>query len=360
MVKITDVARRAGVSPSTVSYVLSGKRTISPGTRQRVEESIRELGYRPHAGARALATSRSNALALVMPLRPGVHVPVQMQFAASVAAQARTHEHDVLLVTQEEGEEGLRRVANSALVDGLIVMDIQLQDPRIPLLRTLGLPSVLIGFPTYADELTCIDLDFTAAGERCVDHLAGLGHRSVALLGSPPEVYARGTGFARRTAAGFTSAAHRRGMTATVLPVAPGRAAAHETVERLLRAQPDLSAVVVHNEPALHALLEAFAQAGMEVPDELSVVAVCPDDLAENLPVPVSSVAIPAAEVGEGAVELLMDKLAERRAPHATLLPPRLTRRASSAPRAALGHPGTPDLPACPAAPSRLPAAPRP
>lgn len=103
MVKITDVARRAGVSPSTVSYVLSGKRSISAATQRRVEASIRELGYRPHAGARALASSRSNVLALVMPLRSGIHVPVQMQFAGAVATTARRHDHDVLLLTQEEG-----------------------------------------------------------------------------------------------------------------------------------------------------------------------------------------------------------------------------------------------------------------
>jgi DNA-binding LacI/PurR family transcriptional regulator len=84
MVKITDVARHARVSPSTVSYALSGKRPISEETRQRVEASIRELGYRPHAGARALASSRSNVLALVIPLRTGIHVPVVMQFAVSV------------------------------------------------------------------------------------------------------------------------------------------------------------------------------------------------------------------------------------------------------------------------------------
>ncbi len=161
MVKITDVARHAGVSPSTVSYVLSGKRSISEETRRRVRESIRELGYRPHA-ARALASSRSNVLALMIPLRSGIAVPVVMQFAVSVVTAARRHDHDVLLLTQQEGEDGLRRVADSALVDALIVMDVQMKDPRLPLLRSLDRPSVLIGFPADADDLTCIDLDFHA------------------------------------------------------------------------------------------------------------------------------------------------------------------------------------------------------
>ncbi|MGI8333169.1 LacI family DNA-binding transcriptional regulator [Actinomadura scrupuli] len=333
MVKIADVARHAGVSPSTVSYVLSGKRSISAQTRRRVENSIEELGYRPHAGARALASSRSNVLALVMPLRAGVGVPVVMQIAISVVTTARRHDHDVLLLTQEEGDEGVRRVADSALVDAVIVMDVQLHDERLPMLRALDRPSVLIGFPADTDGLTCIDLDFRAAGELCVDHLAGLGHRCVGLVGSPPEVYERETGFAQRVADGFFAAARRHGLTATLDPCEGTAEAARTLVARLLREHPDLTAVVVHNEPIVEPLVAAFQAAGRRVPEDLSVVAICPDEVAERPATPVSSIAIPAAEVGERAVELLMTKLDGADVPDATLLPPRLTSRASTAPR---------------------------
>lgn len=332
LVKITDVARHAGVSPSTVSYVLSGKRSISPETRRRVEESIRVLGYRPHAGARSLASSKSSVLALVVPLRSGIHVPVVMQFVASVVTSARGHDHDVLLLTVDEGEEGLRRVADSALVDGFVVMDVQLHDPRIPLLRTLNLPSVLIGFPAESAGLTCIDLDFVAAGQACVDHLAELGHRHMALVGSPPEVYERETGFAQRTADGFTRAVRRYGITATVHPCEAEPAAADAMAGQLLAELTGLTAVVVHNEPIIEPLVSAFERRGRRVPDDLSVVAICPDELAERAPIPLTSVSIPAEEVGERAVELLMSKLEGRRVPDATLIPPRLTPRSSTAP----------------------------
>ncbi|MFF4500296.1 LacI family DNA-binding transcriptional regulator [Streptomyces sp. NPDC001401] len=333
MVKITDVARHAGVSPSTVSYALSGKRPISEETRQRVEEAIRELGYRPHAGARALASSRSNVLALVIPLRTGIHVPVVMQFAVSVVTTARKHDHDVLLLTQEEGEEGLRRVADTALVDALIVMDVQLREPRLPLLRSLERPSVMIGFPADSEGLTCIDLDFKAAGEACVEHLARLGHRVVALVGSPPEVYVRQTAFAQRVVQGFTAAADRSGLSSSVHPCEASPAAARLVAEQLLREQPALTGVVVHNEAVLEPLVDAFEQLGLRVPGDLSVTAICPDELAESVRVPVTSVALPSAEVGERAVELLMKKLGGSAVPEATLLPPRLTERASTAPR---------------------------
>ncbi|MET9388027.1 LacI family DNA-binding transcriptional regulator [Streptomyces sp. NPDC002928] len=335
MVKITDVARHAGVSPSTVSYALSGKRPISEETRQRVEAAIRELGYRPHAGARALASSKSNVLALVVPLRAGIHVPVVMQFAVSVVTTARRYDHDVLLLTQEEGEEGLRRVADTALVDALIVMDVQLQDPRMPLLRSLDRPSVMIGFPSEPAGLTCVDLDFKAAGEACVEHLARLGHRVVALVGSPPEVYVRGTAFAQRVVQGFTAAADRAGLASSVHPCESAPGAARTVAERLLRERPALTGVVVHNEPLLEPLIDAFEQLGLRVPADLSVTAICPEETAAALRVPVTSVALPSAELGERAVELLMRKLAGTDVPEATLLPPRLTERASTAPREA-------------------------
>jgi DNA-binding LacI/PurR family transcriptional regulator len=328
--KIEDVARHAGVAPSTVSYVLSGKRSITERTRQRVLRSIEALGYQPHAGARALASNRSNVVALVVPLRSGIHVPVIMQFATSVVTAAREHDHDVLLLTQNEGVAGLRRVAGTSLVDAIIVMDVELRDERIPVLRDLRLPAVLIGFPADADGLTCIDLDFTAAGATCVDHLAELGHKKIALIGSPPEVYERGTGFATRTTAGFTETAERHGIAATVHPCVATPAGAQQVVAELLREHPDLTGVVVHNEPVLGPLLSAFREAGRSVPDDLSVVAICPDELAEHAMPALTSVAIPAEEVGREAVALLMSKLGNQSVPDATLIPARLTRRAST------------------------------
>ena len=331
MVKISDVARHAGVSPSTVSYVLSGKRTISPETKERVWEAITSLGYRPHAGARALASSRANVLALVLPLRSGIHVPVVMQIAISVVTAAREHDHDVLLLTQQEGEEGLRRVSASSLVDGVLVMDVQLHDERLPALRSLDRPAVLIGMPADTTGLTCVDLDFTAAGAACVGHLADLGHRQVALIGSPPEVYARETGFAERVEHGFNEAARQRGMGSTAHPCAPTAEAVEELIERLLHDRPDLTSLVVHHEPLVEPAMRALRRAGRSVPDQFSVVAICPDEVAERAPLPVTSVRIPAEELGHRAVELLMTLLDEGSVPETTLLAPELTVRASSA-----------------------------
>lgn len=329
-VTIAEVARHAGVAVSTVSYVLSGKRTISADTRRRVLASVSTLGYHPHAGARALASKRSNVIALVLPLRAGMHVPVLMRFASAVVTAARTFDHDVLLLTADEGTDGIRRVAASALVDAFVLMDVELDDRRAPLLRGLAEPSVLIGFPAEPAGLTCVDLDFAAAGARCVAHLAGRGHTEIALLGAPAVVHERGTGFARRTKEGFVAALAEHGVGGVALPCEETFDEVHDTVHALLRDHPRLSGLVVHNEAAVSHVLSALRQLGRRVPGDVAVVAICPDDVAERASPPLTSVLIPAEEVGREAVRLVMDKLAGRPAPEATLLAPHLTRRAST------------------------------
>lgn len=329
-VTIADVARHAGVAVSTVSYVLSGKRAISETTRQRVLASVRALGYHPNAGARALASKRSNVIALVLPLRAGMHLPVLMQFATSVVTTARRYDHDVLLMTADEGPEGIRRVVAGALVDGLVLMDVELHDPRVPLLRELAEPSVLIGFPAEAAGMTCVDLDFARAGAVCAGHLADLGHREIALLGAPRVVYERGTGFAERTWSGFLEEARERGIAALARPCEEGFDEVVSTVKELLEESPGLSGLVVHNEAAVGHVLAALRMLGRRVPQDVSVVAICPDDVAERAGPALTSVLIPAEDVGRRAVELLMAKLDGAAVPDSTLLEPRLTIRDST------------------------------
>jgi DNA-binding LacI/PurR family transcriptional regulator len=273
VVTIADVARAAGVSNSTVSYVLSGKRPISGDTRKRVEESIKELGYRPNAGARALASSRTNVLALVAPLRRDIVVPVIMQFATAVVLTARDEDHDVLLLTHDEGPDGIERVASSAMVDALIVMDVEDDDPRIPVLAALRQPAVLIGLPKRSGGLSCVDLDFTAAGNLAVQHVAGHGHTEIGLVGPSPAVYERGTSYARRFLAGVDEAVDALGIRVDVEPCEPTFDGVRTCLDRIGRKLPDATALIVHNETALPPLLNILRERGQRVPEDLSILA---------------------------------------------------------------------------------------
>jgi DNA-binding LacI/PurR family transcriptional regulator len=330
MTTLADVARRAGVSASTVSYVLSGKRSISQKTRERVVRAIDELGYHPHAGARALASNRSQVIALMVPLRSDMYVPVIMEIVMAVASTAREFDQDVLLLTGDEGTSGVRRLAGSGSADTLLLMDVELDDARIPVVRELGVPAVLIGLPADPTGLTCIDLDFDAAGELCADHLADLGHRDVAFIGPAENVYRRHTGFAARTLDGFTRRTAARGLRMVHRPCDGTFDSAVGTLARVLEERPATTGLVVHNEAAVGPLLSVLRQLGRPVPEEVSVVAICPDQVARQAWPQLSSVSIPAEEMGRGAVRLAMAHLGGEPTAGTTLLKPVLTVRDSS------------------------------
>ena len=327
MATISAVARAAGVSTRPVSYVLSGRRPISAETRARVEAAIAELRYHPHAGARALASSRTNVLALVAPLRADNNVPVIMRFVTAVVTAARSFDHDVLLLTNDEGTAGLERVAGAAMVDALIVMDVERDDSRLPVLRRIRRPSVLIGLPERPGDISCVDLDFAAAGDLCVRHLAEHGHRRIALIGPPGSVYERGTSYATRFLAGFADAAAGLGITAWTQPCEPN----FEGVRAALGELPAVTALVVHNEAALMPIVEGLRSSGRRVPQDVSVVAVCPRDVATALPIRLTSVDIPAEDVGTLAVEMAMGLLDGGRHAETRLLAPAIVERDSCA-----------------------------
>ncbi|MFD4636091.1 LacI family DNA-binding transcriptional regulator [Lentzea sp. NPDC058436] len=330
MITIKEVARHAGVSMSTVSYVLSGKRTISEETRRRVERSIAALGYHPNAGARALASNRSQVLGLIVPLHTGQNVPVVMQFVSSIVGAARDRDYDVLLLTNEAGPGEAHRVVARSMADAIIVMDVESADPRVPELRAVDAPVVLLGLPDEHEGLSCADLDFTSAGRQMVSHLADLGHRSVALIGSPPAVYERGTSYATRLLAGFQAETARRGLAATTHPCDPGYDAVATCLDAVLHPGHDVTGLVVHNEAVLGPLLLELRRRRLDVPSGLSVIALCPDDVAAGLPFPLTSISVPARELGAIAVEMVLTRITHDLGAEVRLLQPRLTERGST------------------------------
>ncbi len=330
MITIKEVARHAGVSMSTVSYVLSGKRSISEETKRRVEQSIAALGYHPNAGARALASNRSQVLGLVVPLRSDQHMPVIMQFVSSIVAAAREHDYDVLLLTEEAGPGEAHRVIARSMADAVIVMDVESADPRVPELRSVDAPVVLIGLPDDHEGLSCVDLDFATAGRQMAGHLADRGHRSIALIGSPPAVYERGTSYAARLLTGFQNETAKRNLPASVHSCAPAYDAVAACLDDVLRPERRTTGLVVHNEAILGPLLLELRRRSVRVPEDLSVVTLCPADVATSLSVPLTSIAVPTQELGTIAVEMVMVRLTQEHAPEVRLLQPRLTDRGST------------------------------
>lgn len=326
MTTIHDVAKAAGVSISTVSYALSGKRAIGAETRARVDAAVRELGYRANAGARMLAGTRTDILALSAPMHAETHAPAFMAFVVSVATAARRVDRDVLLLTEEDPLEGLRRVSSSRLVDGVVLMDVGTDDPRLPLLRELDLPAAVIGVPRDTTGLVCVDFDFEAAAALVVERLVAQGHRSLGLVGHSTALYEHGSNFAPRFRDAFAAAAERHGVRHAFAP----SGGAGDPVSALRAALPDVTALVLDcNERAHRAVLRSLAAEGVSVPDDLSIVSACSSFDTDDLTPALDVVPLPPEESGRRAVELTVAQIDGEVAPGVELVPPRYVAKGS-------------------------------
>jgi DNA-binding LacI/PurR family transcriptional regulator len=304
-VTITDVANAAGVSASTVSYVITGKRTISPATRRRVEETIRALGYRRRGGS---PSPRAGVLAVAVPPLGDRQLGMEMEFFSAAAGTARELGYDLLLVTDDDGTSGLHRVTSAALADAVIVLDAGDDDPRVPVLLASGRPAVLVGAPGQYRGLASVTLGFAPAGRACLTHLADLGHRSVAHLGASATLPGHRLRYLTGFTESFQAAAGERGVKAVSRPCAPAAEDVARCLDELL-ADGGPTALVVHDEAALPLVMGTLRHRGRRVPGDVSVVAVCSDTVAGQQRIRPTAVVVPAAELGALAVRRAVDQL---------------------------------------------------
>ncbi len=212
MATIGDVAREAGVSRSTVSAVLTGRKLVLPDTRARIEAAIAKLDFSVNSGARALATSRTMTLGLVVALHEAEFSPALAAYLVAIADAAREHGYGVLLLTDPDGTSAIKRVVAARQVDGLILLSVVEDDPRLAPIVEAGFPAVLIGMPADRRGVDAVDLDFAAAARALVDHLADAGHRRATFVTWPEEIYASGRTYAWRFRDASLAEAERRGL----------------------------------------------------------------------------------------------------------------------------------------------------
>jgi DNA-binding LacI/PurR family transcriptional regulator len=331
MATIGDVAEYAGVSRSTVSHALSGKRPISVATRERINEAIATLNFTPNAGAKALATSKSSIMGLIVPFTPEEFAPATMQYVLVVSETARSLGYDVLMVTEVDGARGITRVTESNLVDGVLLLDVKRHDDRVESVLGARQPGVLVGYAEGNDQLDSVDLDFAAAGRMLVRHLFDLGHRRVIFITFPEELFAQNVGFALRFRDAVDVTARELGVTLDVVHGATDPAARYRVVGAALDAHRDATALLVHNEGALVDLPMLLAERQLSVPGDLSVVSVFPDQFGGMFSLPYTAVEASPKPVAARAVQLLASRIADPdRAVTSELLAPVLIDRGSS------------------------------
>jgi DNA-binding LacI/PurR family transcriptional regulator len=270
---IADIAKRVGVSPGAVSFALNGRPGVSEQTRARVLEVAREMNWRPHRAARALGGAQAGVVGLVLARDPRTlgseQFYTQILYGMQDALSAGSSAVQMQLVPDTAAEIDLYRLwASEHRVDGVVLVDLQLDDPRIEVVRSLGLPAVTLGLPGEPGQLPSVWADDAEAMTTIVDYLATLDHRRIAHVAGPP-IYQH----TARRAAALHDQALARGLQAgesvpTDFSDAQGAAAT-----RALLSRPDRPTAIVYDSDLMAAAGLAVAlEMGIEVPRTLSVV----------------------------------------------------------------------------------------
>ncbi|PPF58983.1 LacI family transcriptional regulator [Clavibacter michiganensis] len=334
MATIGDVARVAGVSRSTASYALSGKRSISAEVRQKVEQAVLSLDYTPNAGARALATSQTKVIGLLARFLEDEFAPAMLQYILGVTNRARERGYDTLLLTDEDGVSALRRISDSRMVDGFILLNVAENDDRLGILRAAAQPGSLVGLPGDPSGIDVFDLDFVAAGRLMVETLHELGHRTMILVSQPEHVLERGGAYVSRLANAAQDRARELGVKLHHHFAPSSQPQIGLELARLLDAHPSATGLLLNNEAAAAALPSVLQSRGLSAPADISVIGRYSDDFARTFSLPYTAIDSAADELGRRAVERLVSRIestSDAVSPIVDLITPRIDDRGSTA-----------------------------
>jgi DNA-binding LacI/PurR family transcriptional regulator len=317
-----DVARRAGVSQSTVSLVFSGKGAgrVSEATQERVRQAARELGYRPNVAAQALRLGSSRAVALLV---PDVTNPFFSRVLRGAQRSAQAAGYTVALVDtgndrrwEEQSFEALR----AGPVDGYLLFEVSAPE-------ALGPDTPAVMMEAEARGRPSVRFDAEAGAAAAVSHLLGLGHRRVGHLAAAfdaPTFHLREEARRRVLAeAGIDPDEQPRALTPIDID------SARDAAGPLLDDKP--TAVFCDDDVIAAGLYLAARERGLKVPRDLSVIGFDDMDFARVLEPPLTTVALDAEQLGASSFELLEAAMAGRRTRRRIVLPAELLVRGSTA-----------------------------
>jgi LacI family transcriptional regulator len=318
--RLSDVAKVAGVSPATVSRVINSPEKVSAELRERVGAAVEKLHYVPDGAARALASRQSRTIGAVVPT---LDIAIFAAGDAGFTLLVANAEYD----PKKEAQEVRALIERG--VDGLVLVGGTHAPEVYDLLQTRGIPYVNTYHYASDRKHPCIGVDNRLAASRVVDYLYDLGHREFAVITSPikhnDRIAARRDGFVEQLSARGVKLQARR-ILEVPYSMADGRIALRSVVEGRGR----ITAVMCTNDVlAIGALFECRAL-GVAVPQTLSVTGFDDLDLAMHVDPALTTVHVPASELGRRAADLVLAQISQTEVPNRVELPANLIVRAST------------------------------
>jgi DNA-binding LacI/PurR family transcriptional regulator len=337
-VTISDVARRAGVSKGAVSFALNGRPGVSNGTRERILRAAEELSWRPSVRARALSESRALAVGLILTCPPE-HLasdPYVGHLLAGVEASLATAGYALVLIVVRDATseaEAYGRLVRDGRIDGVLLTDPRIDDPRYALVTELGLEAVVIGHPDPSVPLPAVAAVERDAIAHAMRALVDAGHERIAHVSGPRQLIHS----AERQSA-WQEALLELGLT-------PGKVAEGDftaeggarATRRLLVRRPRPTAIFYANDLMAISGLRAARELGVDVPRQLSVVGFDDIPLAGHVHPRLTTIRQDPMAAGAAAASLLLACLRGER-PAAPVLPAAALKIRESIAPAPSGH----------------------
>ena len=318
---ILDVAERAGVSKSLVSLVMREPERVSDASREAVLQAAAELGYRPNAVARSLVQRRTMVFGVVV---SDLHNPFFADVADGIEEAAIQHGYRAMLSSGYLDPKRERKAIETMLelrVDGLIMLGSMVKVAKIEKVAAT-LPVTLLGRQTRSKVLDSVAVDDSAGAMQAIDHLVSLGHEKIV------HIHAGTASGAPRRRSGYEKAMRRHGLEPRLVKGAFTESGGAAAMREVLESGDVPTAVFAPNDFAALGAMEVIDKAGYSIPGDISLVGY--DDLTiAGLPrIALTTIGQPSADLGAGAVQLLLERLEDDRAvSRHVVVPPHLVIR---------------------------------
>jgi LacI family transcriptional regulator len=333
-VTLKDLAAKLNLSITTVSRALTGYDDVAEATRQRVLQAAEEMGYVPDVTARRLKKGRTDTIGFVIPTSgPRFSDPFFSELLAGIGNEAARHNYDLLVSTQSpdtpEEQAAYRRMVESRIVDGLLVVRTRVKDHRIEYLAKVGFPFVAFGRSDLDVDFPYVDENGAHGLAQVTQHLIDLGHRQLAFIAAPPSLM-----FCVSRRAGLEATLKRNGLTLQPEYVVAGdltQRGGFRAMNQLLDLPNPPTAVIACNDLMALGAISAAQKRGLMVGRDAAITGFDDIPLAEHSHPPLTTIHQPIYGIGRQICDMLVRLIqGEELAESHVLLEPKLIVRESS------------------------------